>query len=72
MGRIKGRETEVRASFGNKDLILSQMAGRSVVPAMGNTPGVEWNSETDGQLARSEKRSVETHTQNGGSNQRRC
>ena len=48
MGRIQGRETEVRASLGNEDLILSQMTGGSVVFAMRNTPGVEWNSETDG------------------------
>lgn len=50
MGRIEGRETEVRASLGNEDLILSQMTGGSVVFAMCNTPGMEWNSETDGKL----------------------
>ena len=50
MGRIEGRETKVRASLGNEDLILSQMTGGSVMLAMCNTPGVEWNSETDGEL----------------------
>jgi len=48
MGRIKGRETEVRTRLGDEDLILSQMAGGSVVFAVRNTPGVEWNAETDG------------------------
>lgn len=48
MGRIQGRETEVRASLGNEDLILGQMTGGSVVLAMRDAPGVEWNSETDG------------------------
>lgn len=48
MGRVKWRETEVRACLGDEYLILSQMTGGSVVFAMRNTPGVEWNSETDG------------------------
>lgn len=48
MGRIKWRKTKVRASLGDKDLILSQMGGRCVVLAMRDTPRVEWDAETGG------------------------
>ena len=50
MGGIERRETEERASLGNEDLILSQMTGGGVVFSMCDTPRVEWNSETDGEL----------------------
>jgi len=50
MGRIKRRETEVRARLGDEDLILSQMTSGSVVFAVRNPPGVVWNPETDGKL----------------------
>lgn len=50
MGRIDGRETEERASLGDEDLILSQVTSGSVVFAMCDTPRVEWNSETNGEL----------------------
>lgn len=48
VGRIKWRKTKVRASLGDKDLILSQMGGRCVVLAMRDTPRVEWDAETGG------------------------
>jgi len=35
---IKGRETDVRTSFGDEDLILSQMSGGSMVFAMRDAP----------------------------------
>jgi hypothetical protein len=46
VGRIEGREANERTSLGDKNLILSQMSGGSVVFAVGDTPGVEWNSES--------------------------
>ena len=74
MGRIEGREANERTSLGDENLILSQMSGGSVVFAVCDTPGVEWNSETDGRLIyrMGRRRPVEVHTQSGGSSQRYC
>jgi hypothetical protein len=56
VGGIEGRETDERASLGNEHLILSQMASGSVVLAVCNTPGMVWNSKTDGELRQSDVR----------------
>jgi hypothetical protein len=47
VGRIKRRKTNVRASLGDEDLILSQVGGRGVVLAMSDAPRVERNPEAD-------------------------
>jgi len=74
MSRVQRRETEVRASLGDENLILSQMAGGSVVLAMCDTPGVKWNSETNGQSIEPDgvKEAGGTHTRSGGSSRRHC
>ena len=74
VGRVKGREADVRTSLGDEDLVLGQMSGGSVVFAMCDTPRVEWNSETDGKSVNPVERKggVERRTQSVGSSRLYC
>ena len=42
--RIKGRQTELRASLGNEHLILGHMTGRGMVLCVCDSPRVIWNT----------------------------
>lgn len=46
VGRIQRRKTKESAGLGDKDLILGQMAGGSVVLAVSDAPRMKWDTES--------------------------